>query len=121
MQFVALNIDLDQINAFPGFEIIVEHYHFNFESAACVSLGEVNPMINIQFIGKIEHGLATAFSNRCLQDAYIWQLASCRTQSPEILWRRFERMDDAGSANTTGQKLRINAHICASVHNDRAR
>src|SRR5207248_9205136 len=33
MQFVALNIDLDQINAFPGFEIIVQRHHFNLENA----------------------------------------------------------------------------------------
>src|SRR6266498_5573820 len=29
MQFVTLNIDLDQIDAFAGFEVIVEGYHFD--------------------------------------------------------------------------------------------
>src|SRR5947208_12368964 len=68
MQFVALNIALDQINAFPGFEIIVQRHHFNLESATCVSLGWVSPMINIQLIGKYR-----ACSCHCVLQPLHWQ------------------------------------------------
>src|SRR4030095_5512135 len=39
-------------------------------------------------------------------------------QSLEIVRRRFEGVNDARRANTAGEKLRINADVRASIHNN---
>src|SRR5882672_5709098 len=120
MQFVALNVEFKQINAFAGFEIIVECHHSNLKSATRIPFSHIRPMIDIQIVGDVKHGLSTTLSNHCRPEVYIWQLSRGTTQSHEIIRARFERMDDTVWSDATRQELRINPDIRARIHHDRA-
>jgi hypothetical protein len=47
MKLISLNIHFDQINAFPGFEVIVQRYDIDWDGGARISLGRVCAVIDI--------------------------------------------------------------------------
>src|SRR4029077_11805955 len=74
--------------------------------------------IDVEFIRNVERSSPAAFADDGLGQAHIFKLACGRLQAPEILRRRFKRVNKPSRTDPTGKKLRIDADIRTYVDSD---